>query len=259
MTINEVHRIGEVFALRLAQNDKKKGPNTFLIDSGATSHMFNTEKTFTKIKSSPIGKIKVANGHEINAFAKEDVKLELEGFELRCDKTLFVPEVKRNILSVARLVDEGYEIKFDEKKMQIYDKKLKIYYTGLRKDNLYYIYNGSLEESIAEDEINNCKEEDVETHDFIWENIIDDTEIIEEVYINEKVKRYQGSRSGPRDINELHRELGHMDHRRIIDMIEKGIVVGLELDKRSIAKDCHVCKTTKSIAGKKKTSFRKEK
>ena len=84
-------------------------------------------------------KIKVANGVEAQVEAIGDLSLELvDGFLLKISDVLFVPSLRRNLISVLRLDDDGYDCHFGNGKCQIvYNNKC----VGLafRQDKLYLL------------------------------------------------------------------------------------------------------------------------
>jgi len=86
-------------------------------------------------------RIKVANGVE----AIGDLSLELDdGFRLQLSDILYVPSLRRNLISVSRLDDDGYDCHFGNGKCRIvYNNK----YVGLafRQDKLYLL---SLSENV---------------------------------------------------------------------------------------------------------------
>ena len=101
--------------------------STWWIDSGATVHVANSLQGFHTRRTLQRGerRIKVANGVE----AIEDLSLELDdGFVLQLLDVFYIPSLYRNLISVSRLDDDGYDCHFGNGKCQIvYDNK----YVGL--------------------------------------------------------------------------------------------------------------------------------
>ena len=144
LSTKEIETIGQVLLARL-EIENHESSNEMIVDSGGTAHMFKNEKPFKNIGSKPIGYIKMANDIAIPATSKEDITIDFSNGNLRCKGVLHAPELRKNILSVAKLTDEGYEFLFDEKKVEIHDKITGNIITGIRKENLYYLYPGTLE------------------------------------------------------------------------------------------------------------------
>ena len=62
----------------------------------------------------------MANGVEAKVKAIGDLSLELfDGFLLKLSDVLFVPSLRRNLISVSRLDDDGYDCHFDNGKCRI--------------------------------------------------------------------------------------------------------------------------------------------
>ena len=115
--------------------------STWWIDSGATVHVVNLLQGFRTRKTLQRGerRIKVANRVEAQVEAIEDLSLELvDGFLLKLSDVLFVPSLRRNLISVSCLDDNGYDCHFGNGKCQIvYNNKC----VGLafRQDKLYLL------------------------------------------------------------------------------------------------------------------------
>ena len=85
--------------------------STWWIDSGATIHVTNLLQRFHTRRTLQRGerRIKVANGVE----AIGDLSLELDdGFVLHLSDVLYAPSLRRNLISVLRLDDDGYDCHF---------------------------------------------------------------------------------------------------------------------------------------------------
>jgi hypothetical protein len=82
---------------------------------------------------------RVANGVEAKVEAIGDLSLELDdGFILKLSDVLYVPSLRRNLISMSRLDDDGYDGHFDNGKYQIvFNNK----YVGLvfRQGKLYLL------------------------------------------------------------------------------------------------------------------------
>jgi hypothetical protein len=89
--------------------------NTWCLDSGATSHLCNDERVSSEMKSEP-GKLNLPNNGftSITAQGKAmftaDVFGESKNISLR--KTLFVPDLRTNLLSVRKITEKGCEVIF---------------------------------------------------------------------------------------------------------------------------------------------------
>ena len=89
--------------------------STWWIDSGATIHVANSLQGFHTRRTLQRGerRIKVANGLEAKVEAIGDLSLELDdGFILQLSDILYVPSLRRNLISISRLDDDGYDCHF---------------------------------------------------------------------------------------------------------------------------------------------------
>nr|AAV24758.1 putative polyprotein [Oryza sativa Japonica Group] len=89
--------------------------NSWWIDSGATIHVANSLQGFTMRRTLRRGerRIKVANGVETEVKAIGDFILTLHtGFKFQLHDVLYVPSMKRNLISVSRLDNGGYYCTF---------------------------------------------------------------------------------------------------------------------------------------------------
>jgi len=57
---------------------------------------------------------------------------------VRLRNVLYVPEINTNLLSVAKITDHGYSVKFDKHGAIIYKNK-EIKMTAVREENAYYV------------------------------------------------------------------------------------------------------------------------
>ena len=96
--------------------------STWWIESGATIHVANLLQGFHTRRTLQRGErhIKVTNGVKAEVEAIGDLPLELnDGFVLKLSDVLYVPSLHRNLISVSRLDDDGYDCHFDIGKCKI--------------------------------------------------------------------------------------------------------------------------------------------
>ena len=105
------------------------GTESWIIDSGATSHMCNDKSQFTKLK--PISKslqVTLADGHKVEATAIGTVSLELllpnaTTKVITLTDVLYMPRLSCNLLSVPRAFDAGYILNFSKQGVEILSKQ----------------------------------------------------------------------------------------------------------------------------------------
>jgi hypothetical protein len=89
--------------------------STWWIDSGATIHVANSLQGFHMRRTLQRGerRIKVANGVEAQVEAIGDLSLDLDDdFVVKFLDVLYVPSLRRNLISVSRVDDDSYDCHF---------------------------------------------------------------------------------------------------------------------------------------------------
>jgi hypothetical protein len=95
---------------------------TWWIDSGATTHVANFLQGLSGTRTLRRGErtIKVANGVQANVEAIGDLSLELNNdFVLSLKEVLYVPSLRRNLISVSKLDDDEIDCHFGDGKCKI--------------------------------------------------------------------------------------------------------------------------------------------
>ena len=114
--------------------------NTWLIDSGSTSHMTGKLDTFHIIHE--IGRGHYVNGtHEVRGIGKVIFQLEFNE-TLELDGVLFVPGLRDNLISVSALEDVGLACFVRYSHVVIYDKHvhpIKLVFLGEIHGRLYVL------------------------------------------------------------------------------------------------------------------------
>ena len=117
--------------------------NIWWIDSGATVHVANFLQKFHSTRTLRRGEssIRVGNGLEADVHAIRDLSIESDGgFSLILHKVLFVPSMRRNLISVSCLDFENIHCHFGDRKCIIeYDnKKVDL---AVLEDKLYLLFH----------------------------------------------------------------------------------------------------------------------
>ncbi|KAG8477197.1 hypothetical protein CXB51_029947 [Gossypium anomalum] len=100
---------------------KGKATDGWLIDSGCTNHMTPDASIFKSIDRSFKTNVKVGNGHFIKVEGKGDVLINTPTGTKLVTNVLLVPEIDRNLLSIAQLLEKGYSVVFKGKECLISD------------------------------------------------------------------------------------------------------------------------------------------
>lgn len=116
---------------------QQKLNSEWYVDSAATNHMCCDEKYFTNLNEMT-DTVYMANGTEVKVCGVGDCKLFCENKEIRVKNVLFIPELDGSLLSVRRLTDTGFEVKFDGNGCKI-SKNGEIHATGYLNNNLFVL------------------------------------------------------------------------------------------------------------------------
>ncbi|WJZ92852.1 hypothetical protein VitviT2T_011827 [Vitis vinifera] len=88
--------------------------NTWLIDSGCTSHMTKYLSIFTSIDRSVQPKVKLGNGEVVQAKGKGTIAISTKRGTKIVTNVLYIPDLDQNLLSVAQMLRNGYAVSFKE-------------------------------------------------------------------------------------------------------------------------------------------------
>lgn len=102
--------------LSFAASHTPTNSNTWIVDSGATSHMVKEENFFTELDKSIQTPIKVASDDILVSAGRGSIIVKTEVGQRTITNVLLVPKIDRNLLSVGQLVRSGYKVLFDEDK-----------------------------------------------------------------------------------------------------------------------------------------------
>jgi len=127
-------QVGLAFTV-LENTSKRQGYEGWILDSGASQHLCSTRKSFIEGTYREISRrgIEIADGSRIQAIGIGDVSIG----QLRLSSVLHVPQVGGNLISIARLIDCGYEVQFAAQSCTISNRQLRI--EAIREGNLYYV------------------------------------------------------------------------------------------------------------------------
>ena len=128
-----------------------RSEGNWIVDSGATCHMCNERKLFTKFESlQKSQEVTQGDGHALEATGQGAVSLEMtlpDGKTNRCvlHSVLYVPKLSYNLLSVTKVSEHGKIIRFDDAGCQILNKYDKCIAVATKLGNLYYLQCKELE------------------------------------------------------------------------------------------------------------------
>ena len=84
----------------------------WIIDSGGSQHISAQRERFGNYTTITPIRIQIGDGSEIQAIGKGDITLQTSMTDITLHDVLHVPEIRSNLLSVARIVDHGHHILF---------------------------------------------------------------------------------------------------------------------------------------------------
>ena len=121
------------------------GVESWIIDSGSTSHMCNNKSLFTALK--PISrtlKVTLADGHRVEATDIGTVTLELllpdaTTKQITLTDVLYLPKLSCNLLSVPRAFDAGLVLNFSRQSVEILDEQRQVVGIANRVGSLYHL------------------------------------------------------------------------------------------------------------------------
>ena len=97
----------------LAQEPVERTPMGWVIDSGASQHLCGNRTQFTSYTNFSIDQaITIADGTKIQAIGSGEVVLATEEGTMTLMGVWNVPKIRRNLISISRMVDAGYTIEF---------------------------------------------------------------------------------------------------------------------------------------------------
>jgi hypothetical protein len=100
------------------------GPKTWLVDSGASKHMTGYKEILSDFETKSFAEhVELGDDkcYKIEGVGSISFRLE-SGARLHVDEVLYVPGLKKNLLSVATLEDKGYWVIFKDRKALLWAK-----------------------------------------------------------------------------------------------------------------------------------------
>lgn len=117
--------------------------DAWCFDSGCTSHLCHDRKKFEKASNTKNLKLNLANYDSTDVKAKDTVKIvAADGGTTKyvyLKDALHVPDLRSNLISVAKITDVGNSVEFFKKKAVIKDNRGTTILVADRKGDLYYL------------------------------------------------------------------------------------------------------------------------
>lgn len=121
-------------------NEKQRD---WCIDSGCTSHMCNDANIFAKIDSDKPETLNLASNActEVTGRGMATLTTKVDGRDKIVDlkDTLYVPDLRTNLISVGKITDKGHTVIFDKESAKVFDPDRNVILAAKRINGLYYV------------------------------------------------------------------------------------------------------------------------
>jgi hypothetical protein len=143
----ESTRKAEVVMKLHVEHDKR-----WCLDSGASSHMCSEKAKFQEMKTPKVQTLNLANSCSTKIVGSGTVQLSVEeNLTVRLDETLYVPDLRSNLLSVAKMTEHGFEIIFRKNEAIVTNPDTGENVIVARRDkDMYYIDELSEESRVSQ-------------------------------------------------------------------------------------------------------------
>ncbi|KAH0816778.1 hypothetical protein GEV33_006013 [Tenebrio molitor] len=131
-----INKNPEVVTKVYVEHDKR-----WCLDSGASSHTCSEKAKFKEIKNPKVQTLNLANSCSTKIVGSGTVRLNVEeNLTVRLDETLYVPDLRSNFLSVAKMTEHGFEVIFRRNETIVRNPDTEESVIVARRDkDMYYI------------------------------------------------------------------------------------------------------------------------
>jgi len=116
----------------------EKGQTDWIIDSGASRHLTARRELLHDYISIVPTSITIGNGKDITAIGQGNISLHTATGTISLAAVLFVPDIGSNLISVASIVDQGFQVEFT-KTVCIVSQGTTARVIGKRQGNVYFL------------------------------------------------------------------------------------------------------------------------
>lgn len=157
---NEKAAIGEDISFQISHANTNscfagnaRRNNAWCLDSGCTSHLCRDENKFEEISSTENLKLNLANYGSTNVKAKGTVRIAATGEDatrfVRLENALHVPDLRSDLISVAKITDAGNSVTFTNEGAVIKNDHGTTVLVADRKGDLYFLRESDKESVCA--------------------------------------------------------------------------------------------------------------
>ena len=128
---------------------------SWVLDSRASFHATSSSELFTSYTLGNLGKVYLGDDQPCDVVGKGEVQIKLNGSVWKLKDVRHIPALRKNLISVGQLDDEGYDITFKDKKWKV-SRGAMIIAHGKKTDTLYKTTNacGSIAVVASKDDHN---------------------------------------------------------------------------------------------------------
>uniref|UniRef100_A0A803Q6S7 CCHC-type domain-containing protein n=1 Tax=Cannabis sativa TaxID=3483 RepID=A0A803Q6S7_CANSA len=131
--------------LVITKNDRDK---VWIIDSGCSFHICPDKSQFSNYQSRNSGTVKLGDNHSCSIQGIGTIKLQLDnGKVVELKQVRHVPDLKRNLISVAMLDHEGFKVKIEKGLLKVIKGSEKLMEASI--DNGIYVLQGCIKRNQA--------------------------------------------------------------------------------------------------------------
>ena len=123
-------------ALTISEDEAK---DVWVLDSGCTYHMSPNKEWFRNLQTQVGGSVLLGNDDSCKVKGIGNIRIKLQNGSIRCITNVrYIPELKRNLISLGTLESQGYTFKY-ENGVLVVSKGSKVILEGDRHNGLYFL------------------------------------------------------------------------------------------------------------------------
>ncbi|KRY39868.1 Retrovirus-related Pol polyprotein from transposon TNT 1-94, partial [Trichinella britovi] len=126
------------------------------LDSGASSHMCSNKEMFLSMKKMK-RTLSLANNKSTEIMGTGTANLEIPGSDgtrsVKLHDTLYVPDLRSNLLSVTKITEKGFQVTFQENVAIIANQNLGTVMVAHKENGLYYVESPTFIAATAESKV----------------------------------------------------------------------------------------------------------
>ncbi|KAH9782763.1 retrovirus-related pol polyprotein from transposon TNT 1-94-like protein [Citrus sinensis] len=138
---------GSDYSLSITPAAYVASSSEWILDTGATYHLCPIKEWFTDFRNLESGAVMMGNNQPCRTMGIRTIWLKMfDGMVRELKEVRFVPEIKKNLISVGALEAKGYKVTIEDGTMKFTHGAMVIL-QGVRRHNLYYLKGGTTDEA----------------------------------------------------------------------------------------------------------------